>query len=87
MRSFFSRLLGDSNEKEIRDMHPIVDDVNALEAEFEKLSQSELRQLMVEFRDDYEEEADLDEYLPQVFAAVREAAKRTQAKRHFDVQI
>jgi len=87
MRSFFSRLLGDSNDKEIRGMHPIVDEVNDLEAEFEKLSQDELRQLMVEFRDDYEEEADLDEYLPQVFAAVREAAKRTIGKRHFDVQM
>ncbi|MDQ3655033.1 MAG: preprotein translocase subunit SecA, partial [Chloroflexota bacterium] len=87
MRSFFSRLLGDSNDKEIRGMHPIVDEVNDLEAEFEKLSQADLRQLMVEFRDDYEEEADLDEYLPQVFAAVRETAKRTIGKRHFDVQI
>ncbi|MBA3275932.1 MAG: preprotein translocase subunit SecA [Chloroflexia bacterium] len=87
MRTFFSRLLGDSNDKEIKNIHPIVDEVNELEAQFEKLSQAELRQLMVEFRDDYEDDGDLDEYLPQVFAAVREAAKRTQAKRHFDVQI
>ncbi len=87
MRSFFNRLLGDSNDKEIRGMNPIVDEVNALETEFEKLSQAELRQLMVEFRDDYEEESDLDDYLPQVFAATREAAKRTIGKRHFDVQI
>ncbi len=87
MRTFFSRLLGDSNDKEIKNIHPIVDEVNELEAQFEKLSQVELRQLMVEFRDDYEDAADLDDYLPQVFAAVREAAKRTQAKRHFDVQL
>ncbi|MBA2469492.1 MAG: preprotein translocase subunit SecA [Chloroflexia bacterium] len=87
MRTFFSRLLGDSNDKEIKNIHPIVDEVNELEAQFEKLSQAELRQLMVEFRDDYEDAADLDDYLPQVFAAVREAAKRTQAKRHFDVQL
>jgi len=87
MRSFFTRLLGDSNDKEIREFNPIVEEVNGLEAQFEGFSQDDLRQLMAEIRDDYKEESDLDDYLPQVFAATREAAKRTNGQRHFDVQL
>ena len=87
MRSFFTRLLGDSNDKEIREFNPIVEEVNGLEAQFEGFSQDDLRQLMAEVRDDYKEESDLDDYLPQVFAATREAAKRTNGQRHFDVQL
>jgi preprotein translocase subunit SecA len=87
MRSFFSRLLGDSPDKELRELDPIVTEINELEPEFEKLSQDDLRKLMDEYREEYEEEGDLDDFLPQVFAAVREAAKRTRRQRHFDVQI
>ncbi|CAN5815444.1 preprotein translocase subunit SecA [soil metagenome] len=87
MRSFFTRLLGDSNDKEIREFNPIVEEVNGLEAQFEGFSQDDLRQLMAEIRDDYKDETDLDDYLPQVFAATREAAKRTNGQRHFDVQL
>jgi preprotein translocase subunit SecA len=87
MRSFFSRLLGDSPDKELRELDPIVTEINELEPEFEKLSQDDLRKLMDEYREEYEEEGDLDDFLPQVFAAVREAAKRTRRQRHFDVQL
>jgi preprotein translocase subunit SecA len=87
MRSFFSRLLGDSPDKELRELDPIVTEINELEPEFEKLSQDDLRKLMDEYRQEYEEEGDLDDFLPQVFAAVREAAKRTRRQRHFDVQL
>ncbi len=87
MRSFFSRLLGDSPDKELRELDPIVNEINELEPEFEKLSQDDLRKLMTEYREEYEEEGDLDDFLPNVFAAVREAAKRTRGQRHFDVQL
>ncbi len=87
MRSFLSRLLGDSNEKEIRGINPVVDEVNSIEPEFQAMSQEELRQMMVDFRDEYEDEDDLEDYLPHVFAAVREASVRTLGQRQYDVQI
>jgi len=87
MRSFFSRLIGAPADKDLRELHPIVDEVNELEAEFETLSQDDLRQLIVELRDEYEDDDDLDDFLPQVFAAVREVTKRTIGQRHYDVQI
>jgi preprotein translocase subunit SecA len=87
MRSFFSRLLGDSPDKELRELDPIVNEINELEADFEKVAQDDLRKLLADYREEYEEEGDLDDFLPNVFAAVREAAKRTRGQRHFDVQL
>jgi preprotein translocase subunit SecA len=87
MRSFFSKILGSGSDSEIRQLHPIVDEVNNLEPEFENLSQQDLRQLMNELREEYEDDDDLEDFLPQVFAAVREATKRTIGQRHYDVQI
>ena len=87
MRSFFSRLLGDTSDKDIRALDPIVQEINDLEPKMEQLTQDELRQLIGEIRADYRTEEDLDEALPQVYAAVREAAKRTRNQRPFDVQM
>jgi preprotein translocase subunit SecA len=86
----FKRLIsfiGDSNEREIRRLQPAVDEINALEPEFEKLSNDELRAKAAEFKARLEEDESLDSLLPEVFAAVREAAKRTIKQRHFDVQL
>ena len=66
-------------------MQKKVDEINALEAEFEKKSQDELRALTAAWRSD--PDLDLDKILPQAFAAVREAAKRTIGQRHYDVQL
>ncbi len=87
MRSFFSRLLGDAPDKDVRALDPIVQEINDLEPQMEQLSQDELRQLIAEVRADYKTEADLDEALPQVYAAVREASRRTRNQRPFDVQM
>ncbi len=87
MRSFFSKLMGDPNDKEITQISPIVDEINDLEPSFESMSREQIRALIAELRSSYRDEADLDEMLPEVFAATREAAKRVQAKRHFDVQL
>ena len=86
MIKFFSRL-GDSNEKELRRLQPLVDRINELEADFEKLSDEELRAKTSEFRSRLKDGATLDELLPEAFAAVREAAKRTLGQRHYDVQM
>jgi len=87
MRSFFSRLMGDPNDKELRDINPLVDAINELEVEFETMSHDELKDVILELRDRYRAGEELDDLLPDAFAATREAAKRTQGKRHFDVQL
>ncbi len=77
----------DSNEKELKRLQPIVNQINELEAEFERLSDGELRAKTDEFKARYKAGSSLDELLPEAFAAVREAAKRTIGQRHFDVQL
>ncbi|MBA7561034.1 Protein translocase subunit SecA [subsurface metagenome] len=77
----------DSNEKELKRLQPIVSKINELEPEFEQLSDDELRAKTDEFKARLKAGISLDELLPEAFAAVREAAKRTIGQRHFDVQL
>ncbi len=77
----------DSNEKELKRLQPAVDKINELEPEFERLSDAELRAQTDEFKSRYKAGSSLDELLPEAFAAVREAARRTIGQRHFDVQL
>ena len=79
--------LTDSNEKELKRLQPIVDDINSLEPEFQKLSDAELRARTDEFKARLKNGETLDDILPEAFAAVREAARRTIGERHFDVQL
>src|SRR3989344_575944 len=78
---------GDANEREIRKLGPLVGKISSLEAEFEKLSREELANKTAEFKKRLDQGAGLDDLLPEAFAAVREAAKRTLGQRHFDVQM
>ncbi|PMP73221.1 MAG: preprotein translocase subunit SecA, partial [Chloroflexus aggregans] len=87
MLNFFRRLLGDSNEKEIRRLPPIVEELNRLGPEFAKLSDAELRAKTDEFRQRLADGETLDDILPEAFATVREAAARTIGLRHYDVQL
>jgi preprotein translocase subunit SecA len=77
----------DSNEKELKRLEPIVDDINSLEPEVQKLSDAELRAKTDEFKSRLKNGEMLEDILPEAFAAVREAAKRTIGERHFDVQL
>src|SRR6185312_4526865 len=61
--------------------------VNALEDDFKELTDDELRNETVELRERYSNGESLDDLLPEAFAAVREASKRTLGMRHFDVQL
>jgi len=79
--------LVDSNEKELKRLQPLVNRINELEPEFERLSDTELRAKTDEFKARYKAGSSLDELLPEAFAAVREAARRTIGQRHFDVQL
>lgn len=85
--SIFNKIFGDPNDKFVKSLQPIVDKVNALEKEYEKLSDDELKAKTSEFRKSLKEGNSLDNLLPEAFAAVREAAKRTLGQRHFNVQL
>ena len=86
MVKWFSGLI-DSNEREVRRLQPLVDDINTLEPNFDKLSDAELRAKTDEFKARLKDGESLDEILPKAYAAVREAARRTIRQRHFDVQL
>ena len=79
--------LGESNEKVVKKLQPLVKAINSLEREWEKLSDEGLRTKTQEFRLALQRGKDLDDILPEAFASVREAAKRTLGQRHFDEQL
>ncbi len=79
--------LFDSNEGELRKLRKIATRVNQLEPELEKRSDEELAQSTARFRERLAKGETLDDILPEVFASVRETAKRTLRQRHFDVQL
>ena len=83
----FLKKLTDSNEKALKKFRRPVEETNRLEPEFEGLSNDALREKTQEFRTRLEHGETLDDLLPQAFAAVREAAKRTIGQRHYDVQL
>ncbi len=82
-----TKLLGVSNEAVIKKLEPVVKEINSLEPEFERLTDEQLRDKTTEFRARLQDGQELDDLLPEAFAAVREAAKRTLRQRHFDVQL
>jgi preprotein translocase subunit SecA len=81
------KLLRAGEGRILKKLQGVATQVNALEADFEKLSDDELRQETAGFRERLGNGETLDDLLPEAFAAVREASKRTLGKRHFDVQI
>ena len=84
---FSSKSSSDNSDKSVKKFRPIVDQVNALEPEMERLSDAELKAKTAEFRQRLLNGASLDELMPEAFGVVREAAKRTLGQRHFDVQL
>jgi preprotein translocase subunit SecA len=86
-RKILRAIFGDPNEKELKKLQPIVDEINELEADFEKMSDEELRSQTEEFRAALAKGETLDDLLPEAYAAVREASKRTIGLRHYDVQL
>ena len=79
--------LADSNEKELKRLQSPISRVNELEPEFKQLSDAELRAKTDQFKARLKAGSSLDELLPETFATVREAARRTIGQRHFDVQL
>ncbi len=87
MLNFIQKLFGTKNERELKRIAPLVHEINGLEADMEKLSDSELRAKTDEFRERLASGAALDDLLTEAFAVVREAARRTVGMRPFDVQL
>ncbi|MCK8114566.1 preprotein translocase subunit SecA [Anaerosoma tenue] len=87
MANFFTRLLTAGEGKQFREYESVVEQVNAFEPLIEPLTDDALRAKTDEFRSRLEAGEELDDLLPEAFAVVREAARRTLGMRHFDVQI
>src|SRR5580698_9097675 len=83
----FLKALVDGNEREVSRLRRTANAVNAFEGRIAALSDDELRNKTVEFRERLAAGESLDAMLPETFAVVREAGKRTVGMRHFDVQI
>ena len=81
------KIFGTANDRTVKRLRRTVDRVNALEAETEALDDDALKQRTPAFRARLEAGESLDDILPEAFATVREAAKRTLGQRHFDVQL
>lgn len=84
---FLSKIFGDANERYLKSARLIVEEINKLESEFEKLSSEEVRAKTQELKKRVAEGGQLDTVLSEAFALVREAAKRTIKQRHYDVQL
>ncbi len=87
LQHLIKKILGSRNERLIKRKRRIVKKINQLEAAFAELSDEDLGRKTAEFRERLAEGAALNELLPEAFAAVREASKRTLQMRHFDVQL
>lgn len=80
-------IFGSANDRFVKRQGKVIQQINSLEPEYEKLNDNELREKTNEFRSKLKSGYTLDEILPEAFAAVREAAKRTLGQRHYDVQL
>ena len=85
--SITKSLFGDPNERVLKKFHPVIEQINSLEQKIEALDKNEIVKLSNVLRERATAGEDLDELLPEAFALVREAAKRTLGQRHFDVQL
>ena len=85
--SIAKSIFGDSNERVIKKFQPLVEQINSLEPEIEALDRDGIVAVSNELQERAKSGEDLEALLPEAFALVREAAKRTLGQRHFDVQL
>jgi preprotein translocase subunit SecA len=85
--NLLTKVFGSQNERELKRMQPIVDQINALEPAIQALSDKELKAQTAVFKQRVEQGETLDDILPEAFATVREASVRTLKMRHFDAQL
>ena len=86
LTGLLSKIAG-SSDGQIKRLRQVADQINLLEPSFEKLSDADLKKTSIRLSDSLASGKTLDDILPEAFAAVREASKRTIAMRHYDVQL
>src|SRR5436309_7665813 len=86
-QTLLAKVVGTQNERELKRLRPIVEQVNGVEPSIAALSDEALRAKTAEFRQRLAEGATIDELMPEAFAVVREAGRRMLNMRHFDVQL
>ena len=85
--NFISKFIKSSNQKELDRMGQIVNKINLLEKNIKNLKDEDFPKKTIQLKEKIKKDQDLDEILPEAFALVREASKRTRKERHYDVQI
>jgi len=87
MFDFLTKLFGSRNERILKQMYPVVEQINAMESRMQLLSDDELKAMTDEFKARLADGETVDELLPEAFAVAREASVRVLGMRHFDVQL
>src|SRR5688572_21230214 len=87
IQTLLAKVIGTQNERELKRLRPLVEQINVLEPAIQGLSDDQLRAKTAEFRERVTGGATLDDIMPEAFAVVREAGRRTLNMRHFDVQL
>src|ERR1700674_496535 len=87
IQTFLAKVIGTQNERDLKRLRPLVDEVNVLEPALRQLSDERLRAKTPELRERLAKGETFDDLLPEAFAVVREAGRRVLTMRHFDVQL
>ncbi|CDG20344.1 Protein translocase subunit secA [Xenorhabdus poinarii G6] len=87
LTKLLTKIFGSRNDRTLRRLHKVVDIINRMEPDFEKLSDEALKAKTAEFRTRLQQGESLEKMMPEAFATVREASKRVFGMRHFDVQL
>ena len=87
INALLKKIFGTKNDREIKSLTKVVEEINALEPEYEKLSDDELKDKTRIFKERLANGETLDDILVEAFAVVRETSKRVLGLRHYDVQL
>ena len=85
--SILAKVIGSQNERYLKKTEPVIEKISSLEPSFTSLTDEQLKEKTAEFRKRHENGESLDDLLPEAFAAIREASRRTLGMRHYDVQM
>ncbi len=85
--NILNKILGDPNDKIIKEIRKVVDKINVLETDFQALELTQLQEKTADFKERLKAGTSLDELLPEAFANMREASRRILGQRHYDVQL
>jgi preprotein translocase subunit SecA len=87
MLNFLTKVFGSKNERELKKLRPVVEQINSFETEIKAMNDERLKDQTIRFKERIDQGESLEEILPEAFATVREASRRTLEMRHFDVQL